>query len=106
MSNVVHFPLADRREQVKAEKQNELDIYDHLALMVDECGVGIKEALKPENLAILCKVLMEDARRAKEKGRTDDFNYFDDMAWQVRSKNDAVTDILYAEGFLQKHGIF
>lgn len=106
MSKVVHFPTADRRQQVKTDKDNEIDIYDYLAPMVDECGIHPEHVFKPENLAIACKAVMEDARRARDQGRMNDYKHLDELAWQIRSKNDEITEILYAEGFLQEHGIF
>ena len=48
---------------------------------------------------------MENARSAKDDGRIGDYKYFDDLAWEVRAMNSEITDLLYAEGFLQEHGI-
>lgn len=106
MVKIAQFPTADRRQQVKTEKEQQLDLYDHMAMMFEDCGVAPEDALyDPQHLAVLCKVLMNNARRAKERGDIGEFNYYDDLAWQARSRNDAVTDILYEEGFLQEHGI-
>lgn len=106
MSNVSYFPIAERRQAIKKEEESRKDLHDYLFDLCEMNHNPQRDGLYPTSqLVSLCKFLMESAANAYEKGDISSYNHFDDLAWEVRQMDENVTNILYAEGFLQKHGI-